>query len=178
MSWAPRRGAVHSRESCDGGLATTRIGLAMRCRVCWVLQVGRLQVVEQKDVPRADWGRNLAQGVGFLFNHEPLEVPRPSSLMERVKLFEKSSFPGIETVDATSDGQVAVPALSRAKRCAGWGCIGDEVMRGKMVGRGIAADIYDACLGVSANHLSPSKSCQICCSFPRGSRIMACRRSA
>lgn len=91
---------------------------------------------------------------------------------------KESSFPGIETVDATSDGQVAVPALSRAKRCAGWGCIGDEVMRGKMVGRGIAADIYDACLGVSANNLSPSKSCQICCSFPRGSRIMACRRSA
>lgn len=156
-------------------------GLAWRCDAASAgsSRSAGWQVVEQKDVPRADWGRNLAQGVGFLFNHEPLEVPRPSSLMERVKLFEKSqAFPESRRSTPHPMAKVAVPALSRAKRCAGWGCIGDEVMRGKMVGRGIAADIYDACLGVSANNLSPSKSCQICCSFPRGSRIMACRRSA
>lgn len=33
-----RRGAF--QRSCDGGLATTQIGLAMRCRICWVIPVG------------------------------------------------------------------------------------------------------------------------------------------
>lgn len=94
MSWAPRKGAVHSREAVME--VWRQHGLAWRCDAASAgsSRSAGWQVVEQKDVPRADWGRNLAQGVGFLFNHEPLEVPRPSSLMERVKLFEKSqAFP-------------------------------------------------------------------------------------
>lgn len=115
-----RRGAF--QRSGDGGLATARIGLALRCRVCWVLQAGR----RTKRCAFADWCRHPAQRVGFLV--QPRTPGRPSSLFfdGASQAFRKeASFPGFVTAAATSDGQVTVPSLSRARR----------LIRGKMVGR-------------------------------------------
>jgi len=106
MLWAHPRGAVHSKEAVME--VWRQHGLA------WCCDPPDWQVVEQKYVPRTDWCRNPAQGVGFLVL--PRTPGRPANLLfDTESSFPKeSSVPSIETADATSDDRAAVPALPRA----------------------------------------------------------------
>lgn len=101
------------------------------------------------------------KGSVFCSTTRPWKYPRPWSLMERVELFEKSqAFPVFPMAKLPSQ-------LFQEPRDV-WVGAAWAMMRREARWLADKTQMYDVCLGVSANNLPPSKSCQTCCSFPRG----------